>query len=383
MQAAGAQRPEELAPERLGLGLADVEADHLAAAGLVHGVGDHQALLAHPAALADLLDLAVQPQVGVAALQWPLAEDLHLLIEAATEPGDLVLGQMQPHLLDEAVDLARGDAVDVGLLDDRDQRLLGTPARMQEAREVAALAQLRDLKLDLPGARVPRPRPIAVALRHALAGDLTELGADLPGDLGLHQLGDHPRDALAHDIGVLAAHQLVDHLRSGHPPLLGHRGASPSSVLSGTDDSEARGGRPSFRTSSARPLHHFYRLDPEGLRRRLICDEPPGSRAAVQKQARILVAEASLKQRAWWRFERATEVDCVLATDRLVLCVEGKRNERLSRRTEWLAHRHQLAATWRRPSASQAQRERAPSSSAFRRPETRSPIRQMSRARST
>ena len=39
-QAAGDQAAQELAPERLGLGLADVEADHLAPAGLVHAVGD-------------------------------------------------------------------------------------------------------------------------------------------------------------------------------------------------------------------------------------------------------------------------------------------------------------------------------------------------------
>ena len=35
---------QELGPERLGLGLADVEAEDLAPAGLVHAVGDHQRL---------------------------------------------------------------------------------------------------------------------------------------------------------------------------------------------------------------------------------------------------------------------------------------------------------------------------------------------------
>jgi hypothetical protein len=51
-------RPEpaqELAPEGLALALADVKADHLAPAALVHGVGDHQALLAHAARLPDAL----------------------------------------------------------------------------------------------------------------------------------------------------------------------------------------------------------------------------------------------------------------------------------------------------------------------------------------
>jgi hypothetical protein len=64
-------------------------------------------------------------------------------------------------------------------------------------------------------------------MRDPLAADLAELGADLRRDLSLHQRADQPRHALAHNINMLAAHHLVDHLRSGHPALLGHRGASP------------------------------------------------------------------------------------------------------------------------------------------------------------
>ena len=41
-QAALDEAAQEVAPERLGLGLADVEADDLPAAGLVHGVRDHE-----------------------------------------------------------------------------------------------------------------------------------------------------------------------------------------------------------------------------------------------------------------------------------------------------------------------------------------------------
>ena len=42
------RRAEELAPERLGLGLTDVQADDLAATALVDAVGDHQRLVPHP-----------------------------------------------------------------------------------------------------------------------------------------------------------------------------------------------------------------------------------------------------------------------------------------------------------------------------------------------
>ena len=89
-QAARAQAAQELAPERLGLGLADVDADHLAPARLVHAVGDHQRLLAHAAGLAHPLDLGVQPEVRVAALERPLAERRDLLVQrrgTAARPG--------------------------------------------------------------------------------------------------------------------------------------------------------------------------------------------------------------------------------------------------------------------------------------------------------
>ena len=110
---------EELAPERLGLRLADVEADDLAPAGLVDGVRDHDALARNAAAVADLLDLGVDEQIRVAALQRPLAERLDLLVEQPGDPADLALGDPQPEALDELIDPPRRDAADIRLLDDR------------------------------------------------------------------------------------------------------------------------------------------------------------------------------------------------------------------------------------------------------------------------
>jgi hypothetical protein len=49
-------------------------------------------------------------------------------------------------------------------------------------------------------------------------------GADLLGDLGLHQLAAQPRHRLAHDVAVLVVEQLADQLVGGHPVVLGHRG---------------------------------------------------------------------------------------------------------------------------------------------------------------
>jgi hypothetical protein len=63
-QAALDQAARELPPEGLGLRLADIEPDHLAAARVVHALCDHQALAPHPAAVADLLDLGASHRYG-------------------------------------------------------------------------------------------------------------------------------------------------------------------------------------------------------------------------------------------------------------------------------------------------------------------------------
>jgi hypothetical protein len=45
---------------------------------------------------------------------------------------------------------------------------------------------------------------------------------------------------------------------------------------------------------------------------------------------------------AWWLFEGYTKVDCCLSTERLVLFIEGKRTETLSKWTDWYPTRNQL-----------------------------------------
>src|SRR5205823_7286822 len=123
------QPPEELAPERLGLRLADVKTDDLPASGLVHGVRDHHTLARHPAAVADLLHLRINKQIRVAALQWPGAEGLDLLIQAHADPRHLTAANSQTEALDQLVDAAGGDAAHVRLLHPRHQRLLRALAR--------------------------------------------------------------------------------------------------------------------------------------------------------------------------------------------------------------------------------------------------------------
>ena len=133
LESAGTQAAQELAPERLGLGLPDVQADDLTAAALVDPVGDHQRLVPDPAGLADPFHLGVQPQIQVAALQRPLPERLHLLVQAAAQPRHLVLGHAgDAQLLDQPIHPPGRHPIDIGLLHHRDQRLLGPPARSRK-----------------------------------------------------------------------------------------------------------------------------------------------------------------------------------------------------------------------------------------------------------
>ena len=111
----------------------------------------------------------------------------------------------------------------VGLLHHCRQRLLGQPARFQEAREVAAFAQLGDAQLHRAGARLPRPVAVAVALRDPLRTALAMGRAGQPLDLQLHQALGGEADHLAQQVGVGTLFQKgtkVHHL-IGHRWILG------------------------------------------------------------------------------------------------------------------------------------------------------------------
>jgi hypothetical protein len=221
------QRAQERAPERLRLGLADVEGYHLPVTGLVHAVGKHQCFAHDAAAVADLLDLGVQPQVRVAALERPVAEGVDLLVQAGADPRHLALRDPQAERLHHLVDLARRDAGHVRLLHNRDQRLLAPLPRLEEAREVRAAAQLRNRELDLACARRPRSAAVPVALRQPLLRrPLAASGADQLGHLRLHQLLADPAQRLAQEIEPLTLKQVANDLLSRHPLRLGHRGDS-------------------------------------------------------------------------------------------------------------------------------------------------------------
>ena len=123
------------------------------------------------------------------------------------------------HRLHQIVDRACRDALDVGFLDHRHQRLLRRPARLQEAREVAAPPQLGDRQLDPARTRVPVAVAVAVAVVQAVgrAGACRRPRPRL--NLQVHHALGSKRQHLAHQVGIRL---LLDQLGQGHLGV-GHR----------------------------------------------------------------------------------------------------------------------------------------------------------------
>ena len=104
--------------------------------------------------------------------------------------------------------------MDVGLLDDRGQRLLARTARLQESRKVAALAQSRDGEVNSADARLPGPLAVAVAMVDTRGRALAVPGASEALDLHVHHavgdVGHHlpeeivmPKACFQHDRALL------------------------------------------------------------------------------------------------------------------------------------------------------------------------------------
>ncbi len=89
------------------------------------------------------------------------------------------------------------------------------------------------------------------------------------------------------------------------------------------------------------PPNQTYSEHTTRMRRALLHDEAPG-RESAQRAALDAIDTQPATTRAWWRFEGSSWIDCVIATDRLVLTIEGKRTEPLSVATHWYPRRSQL-----------------------------------------
>ena len=136
------------------------------------------------------------------------------------QPGHLALGDAgHSHGLHQVIDRARGDALDVGFLDHRSECLLGHSPWFEEAREVAALAELRNPQFDGSGAGLPIALAVAVAMGEAIRRTSAAWGTGEALDIELHQTLRSEADHLAQEVGVGGLLQQVTEVHV----LVGHR----------------------------------------------------------------------------------------------------------------------------------------------------------------
>jgi hypothetical protein len=96
-------------------------------------------------------------------------ERLHSVVDLAAQPADPALGDAgHAHCLHQIVHRKGRNALHEGLLHHGGERLLGRASRLQEAREVRALAQLGNLRFDRAGTGLPDSVALAVALSQTL-----------------------------------------------------------------------------------------------------------------------------------------------------------------------------------------------------------------------
>lgn len=168
-QTAASELAQKRDPERLRFGSADVQAEHFTPAILVDADGDDRCHRDDAPGLADLYVGGIEPEVGPIPLEGPAQESLYLVIDLATEAADLALRDpTHPHGLHQSIDRARRNALHIRLLDHAGEGLLGHSTRFQEARKIAALAQLRDAQLDRARTGLPVTLTVAVALRQTV-----------------------------------------------------------------------------------------------------------------------------------------------------------------------------------------------------------------------
>src|SRR5215216_656263 len=122
--------------------------------------------------------------------------------------------------------------MDVGLLNNRRERPLGLPTRLQQRGEVSSVADPGHLQLHRPYPRVPGALPVTVALSCASGTPLVTPCAYVLFYFHLHEcLGEHP-DALLEEVCVLIDHRLAQQLRESYPQFIGHRASSFGRLVS-------------------------------------------------------------------------------------------------------------------------------------------------------
>ncbi len=209
--------------------MAHGHAEHLAPAVGVDADGDDDGDRDDLVVAPDLHVGGVQPDIGPVALDRTVEEGVHTLIYLATEPRHLALADpLHAHRLDQVIDGAGGDALDVGLLDDSRQGLLRHATRLEEGRKVAAAAQLGNAQLDGACPGFPISLAVAVALIGPSGAALARCSPAGRLGLQLHEALGGKADHLAQECRVGAFLQQ----RAKGSLVIGHRGGPRVQVVS-------------------------------------------------------------------------------------------------------------------------------------------------------
>jgi hypothetical protein len=180
---------QEVPPQDEPFSRTDHEAQDFTIAVHANSHRDQNGQADHPALAADLLVTRVHEDVREFALQRPLFEDPHFVLNPFAQPRNEALVQViDVHLLAQSLHAARRHSLHVGLLDDTDQRLLGSSTRFQERLEIRALTQLRDVQDDVADPGRPLSIPVAVAVRVALNFPFAVAGSHDCAHICLHHL---------------------------------------------------------------------------------------------------------------------------------------------------------------------------------------------------
>jgi len=223
-QAALLQAGHEPAPERLVLAVTHIEAEHLTGAVGGDPGGDHdrhRGHLAGPAVRAGGADVevgGVEVDVGeLAVAQGPGPKGPDDLVEPFADPRDLGLADSRPDAegLDQVIDAAGRDPVDVGLHHHRVQRLVDPAAGFEDHREERAFAELGDPQLQVAGLGGQRSWTGPVAFGDPLIGALIAGGADPLRGFGFDQLLQHELDRLADQVHAITGTERLEQLRHG------------------------------------------------------------------------------------------------------------------------------------------------------------------------
>ena len=126
----------------------------------------------------------------------------------------------EAHGLHQFVHAAGRDAADPCLLDDGDQRLFRGFPGFQEAREIAALPQLRHSQVQRAQTGIESALSIPVPPSGAFAAALMPAGADQPVDIALHDQLQHRLGDRAKEVALIVLGQKLGQVHVG----FGHRG---------------------------------------------------------------------------------------------------------------------------------------------------------------